>query len=130
MMKIVAGIGTAALALVIVSKTVRAEVSVGDGVTIQAICKARALVEAQIASVVDRGGKYDEANALYEVAVMQGDCVTLPAAHPATVAEIGAVSPDITDEDGDVVRMTAIRVNANVPVWTVVFEIIKKGGQS
>lgn len=130
MRAILYGIPTAALAMVIAAKTVRAEVEIGQTFTTQAVCKSAALVEAQVRAVVDTGGKYDKANALYERDMQNGDCVSLPYAATVKVVEAGYVSPVIVDSDGDTIRMNVVRIEAPAPVWTVAFEIIKAAGKS
>jgi len=129
MRAILYGIPTAALALVIVAKTARAEVQVGMPIETQVVCRSQEQPATLIRSV-ETTGNYEKANEVYAQYVQAGLCVTFPYVFPAVVAEVGYTSKVFMDSDGDVIRITAARIEGQVELWVSVFEIIKAAGKS
>lgn len=96
--------------------------TVGEPVAVRAVCKDRALVERHIKwSQEDRN--YNRANAEFLVAATAGECVGLPVGGQAVIEEIGLRSDPFVDNDGDLVRLTAIRVRG---FWTMYLEVLGK----
>lgn len=123
------GIPAAALALVIVSKAIRAEVNVGQPVSTQVVCQSQEQPATLIRSV-ETSGNYEKSNEVFEQYKRDGVCVLFPHPLAGKVVEVGYTSKVFVDSDGDTVRLTAARIEGPVDLWVTVFEIIKPAPKS
>ncbi|MGD9724381.1 MAG: hypothetical protein AB7U76_24345 [Pirellulales bacterium] len=125
MNQIVAGVGVAALAMIIVSKTVRAEITAGALVPVGVVC----LTEAAMREVAKpfTEGKYQEAQERFEVHAANGECTMAPNGAQGMASSAEKFGPEHVDPDGDTVQGYLVQVGG---FWSMVFDVITKGGKS
>ena len=100
--------------------------TVGEMVEVRAICASREMVENHVTmSMVDRN--YNRANDEFRKAAAEGLCYALPYPVQLPVQEVGRKSAPFTDNDGDRVRLTAIKIKG---AWTMHLEILEAGKRS
>ena len=100
--------------------------TVGEMVAVRAVCKDRAMVERHV-KWAEEDKDYDRANKEFIAAQMVGGCITVPPGTTTQIEEIGARSKSFVDNDGDLVRLTAIRVRG---FWTMHLEILTPAKQT
>ena len=97
--------------------------SVGEMVEVRAICAEKSFVENHV-RMATADKNYDRVNKEFVQAVGEGLCYALPYPMHLKVEEVGHKSPPFTDNDGDRVRLTAIKIKG---AWTMHLEILEAG---
>ena len=102
---------------------VLAQPKVEELVEPRAVCIDRELVERHV-RFIGEDKNYDRANKEFLAAAQEGQCVGLPVGARIPISEVGITTGPFVDKDGDLVRITAIRLHK---YWTLYLELLQVG---
>lgn len=100
--------------------------TVGDMTQVHAVCASREVTDRHVLMAA-QDGNYDRINAEFLTAVADGSCFKLAAPVATKIEEIGVRGDTFVDKEGDIVRLTSIKV---MGAWSLYLEILGKGGKS
>lgn len=100
--------------------------TVGETARVLAVCANQEMTDRH-ALMAAQDGNYDRINAEFLTAVKEGTCFKLAVPVAVKIEEIGVRGGTFVDKDGDIVRLTSIKV---LGAWSLYLEILGEGGKS